>query len=213
MALKTMRAIAKLRPGPGLDLIEVPVPQPGINDVLIKIKKTSICGTDVCDETRPGTPEGMIDELEGEHQLLQAIDPTVRAVQALVIAPTRELVLQTAESIKDVSRQTGINIEPIYGGMPINQQINNIRRGAQIVIGTPGRLNDHLRRKTLSLNSLKILVLDEADIMLDMGFKEEVDEILTHAPADRRIWLFSATVKDGIEQIKKNPLCLLSWAL
>ncbi len=138
--------------------------------------------------------------------LLQAINPSIKATQGLVIAPTRELVLQTYESLKDISRQTSIRLEPIYGGMPINRQIDNIRRGAQIIIGTPGRLNDHLRRKTLSLKNLKILVLDEADIMLDMGFKEDIDFILNHAPLDRRIWLFSATVMSGIKQLIKSHM-------
>lgn len=133
--------------------------------------------------------------------LLQAIDPSKKAVQGLVIAPTRELVLQIYESLKDVSRESGIIIEPIYGGMSIDRQVSSIKRGAQIIIGTPGRLNDHLRRKTLSLQSLKVLVLDEADIMLDMGFKEEIDVILNQAPKDRQIWLFSATVRAGIKQL------------
>lgn len=133
--------------------------------------------------------------------LLQAIDPTVKNVQALIMAPTRELVLQIYESLKDVSRGTHITIEPIYGGMPIGRQIEHIKQGIQIIVGTPGRINDHLRRKSLSLHDLKILVLDEADIMLDMGFREEIDEILTHAPKDRHIWLFSATVMAGLKKL------------
>ncbi len=133
--------------------------------------------------------------------LLHTIDPKSKTVQALVVAPTRELVLQIYESLKEVSRQSGISIEPIYGGMSMMSQISAIKRGAQIVIGTPGRLNDHLRRKTLSLKEVKVLVLDEADIMLDMGFKEEVDKILTYTPKNRNIWLFSATVKAGIKQL------------
>ena len=133
--------------------------------------------------------------------LLQAVDPSVKEVQGLIVAPTRELVLQIHESLKEVSRETGIAIEPVYGGMPIDRQIRNIKRGAQIIVGTPGRLNDHLRRKTLSLKSMKVLVLDEADIMLDMGFKQEIDAILDRAPKNRPIWLFSATVKPGIKQL------------
>lgn len=138
--------------------------------------------------------------------LLHAINQSTKAVQGLVVAPTRELVLQIYESLKEVSRETGIIIEPIYGGMPINRQIANIKRGAQIIVGTPGRLNDHLRRKTLSLSHLKVLVLDEADIMLDMGFKEEIDDILRFAPKNRQIWLFSATVGSGIEQLVKSHM-------
>ncbi|MGB8467934.1 MAG: DEAD/DEAH box helicase [Candidatus Babeliales bacterium] len=142
--------------------------------------------------------------------LLHAIDINKRIVQGLVVAPTRELVLQIYESLKAVSAHTGIAIEPIYGGMPINQQITNIKRGAQIIIGTPGRLNDHLRRKTLSLSALSVLVLDEADIMLDMGFKEEIDEILQFAPKNRQIWLFSATVRPGIKEIIKSHMANVS---
>lgn len=133
--------------------------------------------------------------------LLHAIDTSKKTVQGLVVAPTRELVLQIYESLKDVSRDTGIAIVPIYGGMSIERQIASIKRGAHIIVGTPGRLNDHLRRKTVSFKDLKILVLDEADIMLDMGFRQEVDTILSSAPKDRQIWLFSATVLDGIKQL------------
>jgi len=133
--------------------------------------------------------------------LLHTIDSNSKKVQALVVAPTRELVLQIYESLRDVSRQSGISIAPIYGGMSMMRQIDAIKRGAQIIIGTPGRLNDHLRRKTLSLKDVKVLVLDEADIMLDMGFKEEVDKILTYTPKNRSIWLFSATVKPGIKEL------------
>ena len=138
--------------------------------------------------------------------LLHVVDKSRKEVQALVIAPTRELVLQIYESIKEVSRKMNLNIEPIYGGMPIDRQIASIKRGAQIIVGTPGRLNDHLRRKTLSLKNLKVLVLDEADIMLEMGFKEEIDSILDHAPKDRAIWLFSATVLQGIKQLIKTHM-------
>jgi len=133
--------------------------------------------------------------------LLQSIDIKVKDVQGLIVAPTRELVLQIYESLKDVSRETGITLMPIYGGMSIQQQISSIKRGPAIIIGTPGRLNDHLRRRTLSLKNLKTLVLDEADIMLDMGFRQEVDTILDHAPSKRQIWLFSATVLNGIKQL------------
>jgi len=138
--------------------------------------------------------------------LLHIVKPEIKDVQALVIAPTRELVLQIYESLRDISRETNIIIEPVYGGMPIGKQISNIRRGAQVIIGTPGRLIDHLERKTLSLKSLKVLVLDEADIMLDMGFKEDIDNILTSAPKDRQIWLFSATVRPGIKQLIKSHM-------
>jgi ATP-dependent RNA helicase DeaD len=138
--------------------------------------------------------------------LLHAVDPSAREVQALVMAPTRELVLQIFESLKDVSRGTNISIEPIYGGMPIDRQISALKRGVQIIIGTPGRINDHLRRKTLNISKLKVLVLDEADIMLDMGFREEIDAILEYAPKNRSIWLFSATVMPGLQKLIKSHL-------
>jgi ATP-dependent RNA helicase DeaD len=138
--------------------------------------------------------------------LLHKVDPNLKTVQALVIAPTRELVLQIYENLRDASRSSNIAVEPIYGGMPITRQITNIRRGAQIIVGTPGRLNDHLRRGTLTLKSVKVLVLDEADIMLDMGFKEEINDILEHMPTDRNIWLFSATVGGGIKDLIKSHM-------
>jgi len=138
--------------------------------------------------------------------LLQAVDPSSKQVQGLIIAPTRELVLQIYESLKDVSRGTDITIEPIYGGMSISRQIASIKRGVQIVVGTPGRLNDLLRRKALKLNDLKILVLDEADIMLDMGFRQDIDAIFDHAPQDRHIWLFSATVMAGIKKLMSSHM-------
>lgn len=142
--------------------------------------------------------------------LLNSIDPASKKVQALIVAPTRELVVQICESLEKVSKYMGISITPIYGGMSMQDQLRILKRGVHIVVGTPGRLNDHLRRKTLDLSHLKTLVLDEADIMLEMGFKEEIDEILSSAPKERNIWLFSATIKSGIEAIKrshmKNPI-------
>jgi len=138
--------------------------------------------------------------------LLHKLDTELAQTQALIVAPTRELVVQITEALSAAGSFLPFSIVPIYGGMSLPNQMKALKRGAHIVIGTPGRLNDHLRRKTLSLKNVHTIVLDEADIMLDMGFKEEVDEILSFAPAERRIWLFSATVKDGIEQIKKNHM-------
>lgn len=142
--------------------------------------------------------------------LIHTIDETNKHVQALIVAPTRELVVQICQSLRSVAQFTNISIESIYGGVSMEEQMRSLKRGINIVVGTPGRLNDHLRRKSLSLQNLKTLVLDEADIMLDMGFKEEVDEILKYTSNDRQIWLFSATVKRGIHDIMqqhmKNPL-------
>ncbi|HSW73934.1 MAG TPA: DEAD/DEAH box helicase [Candidatus Limnocylindria bacterium] len=138
--------------------------------------------------------------------LIHSIDPKNNATQGLIVAPTRELVVQICESLRSVARFSGISIEPIYGGMSMQVQLKALRRGVHIVVGTPGRLNDHLRRKSLELSQLRTLVLDEADIMLEMGFKEEIDEIITYAPQDRQIWLFSATVKPGIQRIKTDQM-------
>lgn len=139
--------------------------------------------------------------------LLEKINIENTSVQALVVAPTRELVLQICESVNTFAPALGIKVESIYGGVSIDRQFRALKKGGvHIIVGTPGRLNDHLRRGSLKLDSLTTLVLDEADIMLDMGFKEEVDEILTFAPRERQIWLFSATVKAGINEIKQKHM-------
>ncbi|MBA3752469.1 DEAD/DEAH box helicase [Candidatus Dependentiae bacterium] len=138
--------------------------------------------------------------------LLHKIDSNTKAPQALIVAPTRELAVQIKDSIAALARVMGIKIEAIYGGVSMDEQVAAIRRGCHIVVGTPGRLNDHLRRKTLSVANVKTLVLDEADIMLDMGFKEEVDEILHYVAKNREIWLFSATTKSGIADIMKSHM-------
>ncbi len=138
--------------------------------------------------------------------LLHRIDANNRTPQSLIVAPTRELAVQIRDSIAQIAHRMNIKIEVIYGGVSMEEQIRNLKRGVHIIVGTPGRLNDHLRRKTLSVGTIKTLVLDEADIMLDMGFKEEVDEILTYAPKDREIWLFSATVKSGISDLMANHM-------
>lgn len=138
--------------------------------------------------------------------LLHRIDKTNRETQALVVAPTRELALQICESLRPFAQALNISIEAIYGGASMTEQMNQLRRGVHIVVGTPGRLNDHLSRKTLKLNNIKTLVLDEADIMLDMGFKDEIDEILEYTPKTREIWLFSATIKSGINDIMNEHM-------
>ncbi len=138
--------------------------------------------------------------------LCEKIDRNKKNTQALIIAPTRELAVQIYESLEKIASHLGISMAVIYGGVSIDDQMRNLKRGAQIVVGTPGRINDHMRRKTLDLGKIETLILDEADIMLDMGFKEEIDEIMKHLPQDRQIWLFSATVKPGIAQIMKRHM-------
>lgn len=138
--------------------------------------------------------------------LLQRLDLTKRVPQALIVAPTRELAVQTFESLSIAGKKLGVKIGLIYGGVSMDEQLRVLKQGVHIVVGTPGRLNDHLRRKSLALSNIRTLVLDEADIMLDMGFKEEIDEILNSTPKNREIWLFSATVKSGINDIMKSHM-------
>ncbi len=138
--------------------------------------------------------------------LLHRIDKSKNITQALIVAPTRELAVQICESINPLAKALGITIEAVYGGVSMEDQMRKLKRGTQIVVGTPGRLNDHLNRRTLNLSTLKTLVLDEADIMLDMGFKEEITEILTYAPKEREIWLFSATIKGGIADLMRSHM-------
>src|SRR5690606_15369872 len=118
--------------------------------------------------------------------ILQQINLRDKAVQALVLTPTRELAIQVAEAVHTYARWLGaVRVLPVYGGQPIQKQLERLRSGVQVVVGTPGRIMDHLRRGTLALDALTMLVLDEADEMLRMGFIEDVEWILGQAPAQR----------------------------
>lgn len=137
--------------------------------------------------------------------LLELVDENVRSTQALVIAPTRELSVQITNDLENFSKSfKRLNIVTVYGGASIRDQIVKVKRGAQIIIATPGRLMDLLSRKEVDLTSVKYVVLDEADEMLNMGFKEDIDEILTTTPADKNVWLFSATMPREVREIAKN---------
>ncbi len=138
--------------------------------------------------------------------LLHRIDPSKKKPQALIVAPTRELALQIRDSIKPFAKAMGLQMEAIYGGVSMDAQIQALKKGCHIVVGTPGRVNDHLRRKNLNIEAMQTLILDEADIMLDMGFREDMEEIMSYAPKDREIWLFSATVKAGITDLIKSHM-------
>ena len=122
-------------------------------------------------------------------------------VEALILAPTRELALQSASECGKIAKYRKLDVVPVYGGAPMAKQIEQLKAGAQVVSGTPGRVLDHLRRGTLKLDGLKILVLDEADEMLSMGFLEEITEIIKKCPVDRQTVLFSATIPEDIERI------------
>jgi ATP-dependent RNA helicase DeaD len=139
--------------------------------------------------------------------ILSKIDPTNKATQALVLAPTRELALQVAEAFgRYGAHLPAINVLPIYGGSSYSVQLSGLRRGAQVVVGTPGRVIDHLERGTLDLSRLDYLVLDEADEMLQMGFAEDVERILSNTPEYKQVALFSATMPPAIRKITKKYL-------
>jgi ATP-dependent RNA helicase DeaD len=126
---------------------------------------------------------------------------------ALVLAPTRELCLQIADDMRDFAKYLdGIHIEAVYGGASIEQQIRALRKGVQIIVATPGRLIDLMKRGVARLDDVNMVVLDEADEMLNMGFSESIDEILAGVPEDRNTLLFSATMSREIERIAKGYL-------
>jgi ATP-dependent RNA helicase DeaD len=139
--------------------------------------------------------------------ILSKIDVTSKTTQALVLAPTRELALQVAEAFSRYGAHLPqINVLPIYGGSSYTVQLAGLRRGAQVVVGTPGRVIDHLDRGTLDLSRLDYLVLDEADEMLAMGFAEDVERILSNTPEYKQVALFSATMPPGIRKITTKYL-------
>jgi ATP-dependent RNA helicase DeaD len=143
--------------------------------------------------------------------LLAGLDPKSKKPQILILAPTRELAIQVAEACQQYAKHLGgVNVLPIYGGQSYTIQLKQLNRGAQVIVGTPGRVMDHMRRKTLSLDALKALVLDEADEMLRMGFIDDVKWVLEQSPPDRQIALFSATmpreVKKVADQHLRNPV-------
>jgi ATP-dependent RNA helicase DeaD len=142
--------------------------------------------------------------------ILEMIDTKSKDIQFIILAPTRELAVQISAELKELAKyKKGIGILPVYGGQPIDRQIFALKKGVQIVIGTPGRVLDHINRKTLKLENIKMVVLDEADEMLDMGFIEDIEEILKTTPENRQTVFFSATMsQDFIELTKKyqkNP--------
>ena len=137
--------------------------------------------------------------------LLQRINPDSDATQALVIAPTRELCLQIAGDLADFAKYLdGVKIIPVYGGSSIDSQIKAIRKGAQVIVATPGRLIDLIKRGVVKLDSVNTVILDEADEMLNMGFIDDINEILSHVPEDRKMLMFSATMPKEIAAIARN---------
>lgn len=137
--------------------------------------------------------------------LLEKIDPKNKKLQAVVLCPTRELAIQVAEEIRNLAKYMhGIKVLPIYGGQEIVKQIRSLKDGVQVIIGTPGRVMDHMRRKTIKFGQVHTVVLDEADEMLNMGFLEDMETILSELPEERQTVMFSATMPQAIAEIAKK---------
>ena len=137
--------------------------------------------------------------------LLQKIDPKNKKPQAIILCPTRELAIQVSEEIRRLAKYMhGVKVLPIYGGQEIGRQIRSLKDGVQVIIGTPGRVMDHMRRKTVKMDQIHTVVLDEADEMLNMGFLEDMETILSALPEERQTLMFSATMPQAIQRIAAN---------
>jgi len=145
--------------------------------------------------------------------IVEKVDLQLEAVQAVALTPTRELAMQVAQEIRELGQGRGVKVVCIYGGDPIDRQIEAIKGGAHVVVGTPGRVLDHLRRRSLKFDAVKMLVLDEADRMLDMGFAVEMGQIMEFVPQERQTLLFSATVPLGIRGLIYHYLNEPEWVL
>jgi len=164
---------------------------------------TLLAGQDIIGQAQTGTGKTAAFALP----FLSRIDLSLRDPQVLVLTPTRELAIQVAEAFQSyASKMPGFHVLPIYGGQSMSQQLHQLRRSVHVVVGTPGRIMDHLRRETLNLSGVRALVLDEADEMLRMGFIDDVEAILEHTPASRQTALFSATMPEPIRQVAQRHL-------
>ncbi len=162
-----------------------------------------LAGHDLLGQAQTGTGKTAAFALPALNQ----VDLRRSQPQVLVLTPTRELALQVAEAFQGYARHLkGLRVLPIYGGQSVDLQLKQLRRGAHVIIGTPGRIIDHLRRKTLKLEALQSLILDEADEMLRMGFIEDVEWILDHTPQQRQTALFSATMPEAIRRVARQHL-------
>ena len=158
-------------------------------------------GIDVIGQAQTGTGKTAAYSIP----MLQKINPDVKKPQAIVLCPTRELAVQVAEEIRKLAKyMSDIKVLPVYGGQEIVRQIKSLKAGVQIIVGTPGRVMDHMRRKTVKFDSVSMVILDEADEMLDMGFREDMETILTETPEERQTVLFSATMPKPIMDIARK---------
>ena len=162
----------------------------------------AVCeGIDVVGQAQTGTSKTAAYTIP----MLMKIDPQIKKPQAIVLCPTRELAVQVAEEIRKLAKyMSDIKVLPVYGGQEIVRQIKSLKTGVQIIVGTPGRVMDHMRRKTVKFDNINMVILDEADEMLDMGFREDMETILTETPEDRQTVMFSATMPKAIMDIARN---------
>ena len=162
----------------------------------------AVCeGIDVVGQAQTGTGKTAAYTIP----MLMKIDPQIKKPQAIVLCPTRELAVQVAEEIRKLAKyMSDIKVLPVYGGQEIVRQIKSLKTGVQIIVGTPGRVMDHMRRKTVKFANINMVILDEADEMLDMGFREDMETILTETPQDRQTVMFSATMPKAIMDIARN---------
>ena len=162
----------------------------------------AVCeGIDVVGQAQTGTGKTAAYTIP----MLMKINPQIKKPQAIVLCPTRELAVQMAEEIRKLAKyMSDIKVLPVYGGQEIVRQIKSLKTGVQIIVGTPGRVMDHMRRKTVKFDNINMVILDEADEMLDMGFREDMETILTDTPQDRQTVMFSATMPKAIMDIARN---------
>jgi len=180
---------------------ELPTP------IQIRVIPALLNGKDVVGQAQTGTGKTAAFGIP----LAESIDTFRAEVQGLVLTPTRELAVQVTAELSRISLNRGIRVVAIYGGQNIERQLRDLRRGAHIVVGTPGRMLDHLGRGTLSLRSVKIAILDEADEMLDIGFADAIEEILRQVPDSRQTALFSATMPVPIRRMVNKHLRSPEW--
>ncbi|MDX9714408.1 MAG: DEAD/DEAH box helicase [Dissulfurispiraceae bacterium] len=157
-------------------------------------------GEDVIGQAQTGTGKTAAFGIPIVEQMM----PRSKAPYAIILEPTRELAVQVSQELHKIGKHKGINVLPVYGGKSIETQIKSLKRGVNVVVGTPGRVIDHINRKTLSLSGIRTLILDEADEMLNMGFIEDIETILKETPAERQTLLFSATMPSEILNIGKR---------
>ncbi len=180
-----------------------------LTPIQIKSIPAQVKGRDLIGQAKTGTGKTAAFGIP----LLQKINPEVRKLQSVILVPTRELAIQVSEELKKIAKyMEGIRILPVYGGADIREQIIKLKKGAQIVVGTPGRIMDHMRRKTIKFDAVGTVIMDEADEMLDMGFLEDMETILSELPKERQTLLFSATMSEAVMKIagrfQKDPLII-----